>query len=299
MTERKASDFDINICLPESHHFLIILGLIGWGLRDSGYWCSSINAQHTLLDGPWTQLKSLLIRPVVRCDKKGAEHKQAPAEGGCWGHLPLDLRHPPPVSHGATCCSSVSGGGWQGKFSRTEELQPLLISYLSNWFSWRCDSPPLPPPSICIRTPQRSNVRHKVKHRRATWRFLMRLPCSFNAQYLSFSPPPPSNALWSSPPSFNRARSSYHQSAFSSRGLRQCHAGLCVLPDRTTVPSGYPYTSSLTPLIFTGYRENWKIHGSLKWAHRSQTSDCRNQRVFYQGLQRKLSCLSISNHSSW
>lgn len=47
-----------------------------------------------------------------------------------------------------------------------------------------------------------------------------------------------------------------HQSAFCSCGLRQSHAGLSVLPDRTTVPSGYPYTSSLTPMIFTCYREN-------------------------------------------
>lgn len=104
---------------------------------------------------------------------------------------------------------------------------------------------------------QRSNVCHKVKHRQATWRFLMRLLCSFHAQYLSFFLFFPAG-LWSFPLSFNRERSSYHQSAFSSCGLRQCHAGLCVLPDRTTVPSGYPYTSSLTPLIFTRYRENWK-----------------------------------------
>lgn len=39
-----------------------------------------MNAQRTLLDGLWTLLKSLLIRPVVRCDKTGAVHKQAPAE---------------------------------------------------------------------------------------------------------------------------------------------------------------------------------------------------------------------------
>lgn len=91
----------------------------------------------------------------------------------------------------------------------------------------------------------------------------MRLPCSFHAQYLSFSffffffpHHPLPDALWSSPPSLNRERGSYHQSALSSCGLRQCHAGLCVLPDSSTVPSGYPYTSSLTPLIFTCYREN-------------------------------------------
>lgn len=150
----------------------------------------------------------------------------------------------------------------------TEELQLHLIFYLSDWFSKRRISPPTS--SVCICTVQRSNVCHKVKHRQATWRFVMRLLCSFHAQYLSFFLFFPAG-LWSFPLSFNRERSSYHQSAFSSCGLRQCHAGLCVLPDRTTVPSGYPYTSSLTPLIFTRYRENWKIHGSLKWAHRSQT----------------------------
>lgn len=87
----------------------------------------------------------------------------------------------------------------------------------------------------------------------------MRLPCSFHAQYMPphhHIPPFLFNTLWPSFPSFNEERSSSHQSAFSSCGLRQCHAGLNVLPDRTTVPSGYPFTSSLTPMIFTCYREN-------------------------------------------
>lgn len=79
----------------------------------------------------------------------------------------------------------------------------------------------------------------------------MLISCSISVLFFSFS-----NVCWSSPPSLSGERSSYHQSAFSSCGLRQCHAELCVLPDRTTVPSGYPYTSSLTPLIFTCYREN-------------------------------------------
>lgn len=39
MANRKNRDFDMNIRLPAPHHFLIILGLIGWGLRDPGYWC--------------------------------------------------------------------------------------------------------------------------------------------------------------------------------------------------------------------------------------------------------------------
>lgn len=96
-------------------------------------------------------------------------------------------------------------------------LTPFLISYLSNWFSQKCVSPPPPPPSICIRTPQRSNARHKVKHRQATWRFLMRLPCSFHAQYSAFFFfHSVSNALWSSPfLNFNWERSSYHQSALA------------------------------------------------------------------------------------
>lgn len=47
-----------------------------------------------------------------------------------------------------------------------------------------------------------------------------------------------------------------HQSAVSDRGLGQRHAGLSVLPDRTAVPSGYPHTSNLTPMIFTRRAEN-------------------------------------------
>lgn len=62
---------------------------------------------------------------------------------------------------------------------------------------------------------------------------------------------------------------------------------LSVFPDRTNVPSGYPYTSSLTPMIFTCYRANWKIHKSLKWPHKSQTLDFGNDCIFQQLLGKK------------
>lgn len=116
--------------------------------------------------------------------------------------------------------------------------------------------------------------------------------------YVLFTPSHPSLLLSGlSPPSLNRERSSNHQSAVSHCGQRRCHAGLSVLPDRTAVPSGYPYTSSLTPMIFTRCTENWKIHKSLKWPHSSQTLDFGDQCVFYQGfLEWKLLFLSMSNH---
>lgn len=100
----------------------------------------------------------------------------------------------------------------------------------------------------------------------------MRLPCSFHAQYgssfsfyLSLMRRPPPH------PSLDRERSSNHQSVCSSCGLRQHHAGLSVFPDGTSVRSGCPHTSILTPLIFTCYRANWKMHKSLKRPHRSQS----------------------------
>lgn len=149
-----------------------------------------------------------------------------------------------------TCCSHVSGGQpTGGNFSRREELQPRLISYLSVRFSWRCIS--LPPPSICVHALLGSNVRHKVKHLQAARRFLMRPPCSFHAQYVSFFLPSLFKALWCSSSSLGRERSCNHQSAFGSRGLRQRPAALSVLPDTTAVTSGYPYTSSLTPVVFS------------------------------------------------
>lgn len=92
-------------------------------------------------------------------------------------------------------------------------------------------------------------------------------------------------------PSLNRERSSNHQSVCSSCGLRQHHAGLSVFPDGTSVPSGYLHTSILTPLIFTCYRANWKIHKSLKWPHRSQSLDFGNDCVFHQ-----LVLLSVCDH---
>lgn len=52
MTERKATDFDINISLLEPPRFLIILGLIGWGLRDSSYRRPTFNAHEPCWKGP-------------------------------------------------------------------------------------------------------------------------------------------------------------------------------------------------------------------------------------------------------
>lgn len=49
-----------------------------------------------------------------------------------------------------------------------------------------------------------------------------------------------------------------HQSAISHRRQERRHAKLSVSPDRTAVPSGYPHTSNLTPMIFTRCAENWK-----------------------------------------
>lgn len=51
--------------------FLIILRLIGWGLRECGSGCEGFTPHHSLSDGPCTPLKGPLIRPVVRGDKKG------------------------------------------------------------------------------------------------------------------------------------------------------------------------------------------------------------------------------------
>lgn len=117
--------------------------------------------------------------------------------------------------------------------------------------------------------------------------------------FLSFSLfPPPSNTPRSSS-SLKWERSSYHQSVFSSCGLRQCHAGLCVLPDRTTVPSGYPYTSSLTPMIFTCSEENWKVHRSLKGCMTESKFGLLELPCFLSGLGMKVEWkfLSISNRS--
>lgn len=52
--------------------FLIILRLIGWGLRDCGSGCEGVNPQRTLLGGRCALLKGPLIRPVVRSDKKAS-----------------------------------------------------------------------------------------------------------------------------------------------------------------------------------------------------------------------------------
>lgn len=158
------------------------------------------------------------------------------------------------ISQAHVLLPRLRGAADGGDFSHREELQPRLISYLSVRFSWRCISPP--PPSICVRALLGSNVRHKVKHRQAARRFLMRPPCSFHAQCGSFFLPSLFKALRCSSSSLGRERSCNHQSAFSSRGLRRRHAALSVLPDTTAVTSGYPYASSLTPMVFPLCREN-------------------------------------------
>lgn len=208
----------------------------------------------------------------------------------CTGWPQLDLQHPLPATPQWRHADLAVLRG-------ATFLQPFLISYLSNWFSWRCVSPP--PPSKRVRAPQRSNVHHKVKHRQSREEIFNETSMLISRSiYVLFTPSHPSFLLSGlSPPSLNRERSSNHQSALSHCGRRQCHAGLSVLPDRTAVPSGYPYTSSLTPMIFTRCTENWKIHKSLKWPHSSQTLDFGDQCVFYQGFSEwKLLFLSMSNH---
>lgn len=100
----------------------------------------------------------------------------------------------------------------------------------------------------------------------------MRPARSFHAGYMSFSPSNLSAQLpvhpTTHPPLFSPhphtttclptegEDAPNHQSAVCHRGLGQRHAGLSVSPDRTAVPSGYPHTSNLTPMIFTRRAEN-------------------------------------------
>lgn len=97
----------------------------------------------------------------------------------------------------------------------------------------------------------------------------MRPARSFHAGYMSFSPSNLSAQLPVHPPPLLHPASPHttrlptegedapnHQSAVSHRGLGLRHAGLSVSPDRTAVPSGYPHTSNLTPMIFTRRAEN-------------------------------------------
>lgn len=104
-----------------------------------------------------------------------------------------------------------------------------------------------------------STIKRTIFNETSALVFSRQLRVPFALQpFSTTSCPPPIPASPNTHPPTEGEDAPNHQSAVSHRRQGRRHAELSVSPDRTAVPSGYPHTSNLTPMIFTRCAENWK-----------------------------------------